>query len=658
MVQKEIRNKTRIYGMVGILSAIVLVAMIYSFGAAPQILNQNPSPQPSSSQPTELPAINSQPSPMKTFNSYQELQDFLSGNNNINKSPSPVPSAAPEPTIQGSESTDNSYSMSGDTGRSYSTTNIQVAGVDEADSVKTDGTYLYVIANSTVYILDAGATNPQNARVIAKIPSRNNTYLSGIYLSQDGSKLAVLGNEYRYYTFATEPVDSSLIYAPSYGNGLTFVEIYDVSNKANPILARNLTMSGYYVNSRMIDNYVYTIITQTVYFDNNGTVKLPVIYEGNGVYNIKATNIFYVPGSGSYSYTTIISANLMNNSQAITNTTIMTDSTSEIYVSAGNIYIVSPTWDSESRYVTNLYRVSINHGAITAQAEGTVWGNPINSYAMDEFNGYFRIATTSWFMDNATTRDGAIFKVSRQINSIYVLNSDLRIVGKLEGFKMDENLYAVRFVGNKCYIVTFKQIDPFFVIDMSNPVSPKIAGELEIPGYSSYLYPIDENHIIGIGTENSTLKLSLFDVTNMNAPIETAKYIVNGSYSYSNALYDPHAVMYNAEKQLLVIPVSINNYSINPVPPLRDGTNSESTPTSSYWQGVYIFKVTTSAITLQGQVTQIYNNQAKGNDYWNNYNLEITRSLYIDNTLYTISNSRVQLNSLTDFTLLAKVDLN
>jgi inhibitor of cysteine peptidase len=660
MVQTEIRKKTRIYGLIGVLSAILLVAMIYSLGAAPQNEIINPSPQPSETpQPENFPPINTQPSPLLTFTSYNDLKNFLGNNSGpnyyytiVSETGTQTPSAAP--SIKGSVgATEDSANRGG----SYSTTNIQVAGVDEADKVKTDGTYIYLIANDTVYIMNAGATNPQNAQVIAKISS-NNTYLSGIYLSQDGNNLAVIGNQYNDYFYTTEK-GSSLIMPPYWNSPSTFVKVYDVSNKANPVLARNFTISGNYFNSRMIGNYIYTIITENVFVDSNGTVNLPIIFEEPKPTNIEPSSILYTNTHDSYfTYTTIISLNILDNSQAPTNTTIMMGGTSDMYVSASNIYIVSPTY-SQNQYTTNIYRININQATMTLQAKGTVWGNPINQYAMDEYNGNFRIATTTWFNDNSTTSDGAVFKVNRQMNSIYVLNADLTVIGKLEGFKMDESIYSVRFMSTKCYIVTFKQVDPFFVIDMSNPNAPKVTGELKIPGYSSYLYPIDENHIIGLGKENSTLKLSLFDVTNVNAPTETAKYIVDSSYSDSPALYDPHAFLFDAQRQLLVIPVSINSMSVIPIRmPAIDG-NTVSTPAyNGNWQGVYIFKVNpTNGITLEGNITQMDSTQTQNGDYYANYNLEITRSLYIDSTLYTFSNSRVQLNNIDNFTLLSKIDL-
>ena len=685
MVQNQIRKKAPIYGLTGILAAIILIAMIYSYGVAPQVSpnpspmvsntpNPSPSLNPSTSPTGTLPPVNPEVSPIQTFQSYSDLQNFLINNTNgvnrywvstgttneltPNATPMPAPAPTTAPSISGpiGQITTTGKDV---TDTNYSPTNIQVAGVDEADSVKTDGKYLYVIANNTVYIMDAGAANPQDAKVIAKIASGDdNAYLSGIYLSQDGNKLAVLGSQYAPYVTSTK---DSFIMPPYWGGSTTFVKVYDIANKANPVLARNFTMSGNYVNSRMIGNYVYDIITESVNVGGNGTFNLPIVFAGADASNIAPNKILYVPSSATYyTYTTVVALNILDDSQAPANTTVMMDGTSEMYVSTNNIYITTPTWYGDHEN-TNIYRISINQTSITAQAKGAVVGNPINQYAMDEFNGYFRIATTIWIQDNATASDGAVFKVTRQVNSIYVLNADLKIVGKLEKFKMDENLYAVRFMGNKCYVVTAKQTDPFFIIDMSNPAAPKVAGQLKIPGYSSYLHPLDENHIIGLGKENSTVKLSLFDVSNVNAPTEIAKYMVNASYSDSSALYDPHAFLFDAAKQMLVIPVSINNQPvIMSLLPASTGVVGIAAPSApSYWQGVYIFNVNaTSGFTLKGSITQVDNSVSQNSDsYWMGSSYWINRSLYINNTLYTFSQSRVQLNSLDNFALLAKIDL-
>ncbi len=337
------------------------------------------------------------------------------------------------------------------------------------------------------------------------------------------------------------------------------------------------------------------------------------------------------------------------------------------------MYVTYPTWTDGGQF-TSIYKVSINGSQLNFEAQGSVPGYTINQYSMDEYNGYFRIAT-NW--QNET-----------QLKNVYVLDSNLTIVGKLEGLAKNESLYSVRFMGDRGYLVTFHQTDPFFVIDLSNPTSPKVAGELKIPGYSSFLQPYDQNHVIGLGVQNtvangyetSNLKLSLFDVTDINNPTQIAKYNVEGNYTSSTALNDPKALLFDLQKQLLVIPVSINNYYYNvniyyagnatgsskviqPPSPITPGA---STSTESYWQGAYVFKTDlNNGFTLQGTVTHLNETQLNSqgyltdsSTYYSSQNNYITRSLYIGNTLYTISNSEIKLNSLTDLTQIAEINLS
>jgi len=225
----------------------------------------------------------------------------------------------------------------------------------------------------------------------------------------------------------------------------------------------------------------------------------------------------------------------------------------------------------------------------------------------------------------------------------------------LKNAEIRETIQSARFIGNKAYVVTFEQKDPFFVLDMSNPFAPRVAGKLEIPGFSSYQHPYDENHIIGLGMENSSVKLSLFDVTNVNAPVEIKKYIVEGDYSYSEAQYEPKAFLFDRAKEgLLVIPVSITQYGV--VEPSKDVSTTPTQP--GYWQGAYVFELTLAGgFNLRGGIT--HQGTATTQDYWyEDYNLNINRSLYIGNTLYTLSNLMVRLNSLADLKQIAEIKLS
>ena len=638
LVQQEIRKKTQVYGTIAVLSAIVLVALIYTYGAVPVIFNPNVSP-------------------IKTFSSYAELKNFLTANTQGGYSyysGGPLDAkffgarainlgiAVPAPAQA------QTYGISSE--NSYSTTNIQVAGVDEADIVKTDGNYIYVIANNSAYIIDA---NPQNARVLAKI-AFNNTYLAGMFLSQDGNKLAVIGSQYvvYYYSGGGQNIIEPYGYGYYSDDVKTFINVYDISNKANPVLARNFTMSGSYFNSRMIGNYVYAVVSQPAYVVNE-TVILPRVYSGDNATDIAATKIYYsdvVDYNNYLGFTTFIGLNIADNAQEPTNKTIMIGGASNMYVSLNDIYVTYPSSDGQG---TAIYRIHINETAIIPEAQGKVLGSVLNQYSMDEYNGHFRLATNSW-------TNGV------QQNNVYVLNMSLAVVGRLENLATGENLHSARFMGDKCYLVTFVKTDPLFVIDLSQPNAPKKLGELHIPGYSDYLHPYDETHLIGVGKETveasegdfawyQGLKLSLFDVSNVNEPKQLSNYTIGDRGTDSPVLSDPKAFLFDKSRNLLVIPVELAEIDKTAVAPSPDAYGT------FVWQGVYVFRLTLNdGFVLRGRVTQMENNtytSQNGNYYYMSGDW-ISRALYIDNTLYTVSNTRVQLNSLDNFVLIAKIDLN
>jgi uncharacterized secreted protein with C-terminal beta-propeller domain len=240
---------------------------------------------------------------------------------------------------------------------------------------------------------------------------------------------------------------------------------------------------------------------------------------------------------------------------------------------------------------------------------------------------------------------------------------NLTTVGKLENLAVTERIYSARFMGDRAYLVTFRQIDPFFVLDLSDPADPRVAGELKIPGYSSYLHPYDANHVIGLGVENSTVKLSLFNVTDINSPREMAKYVIEGDWTYSEALNDPKAFLFDKAKELLVIPVTITQYGVVERDPGAVNVTGKEVGTAfstqAYWQGAYVFKVTlTGGFELRGGITH-QDNSTSQQDYWyGDYSKNVNRALYIDDTLYTVSNAKVKLTSLIDLTEIAEIKLS
>ncbi len=672
MVQTEVKKKTKIYGTVAVLSAIVLVTMVYAIGS-PQILYP----------PSQNPSVSS----MKTFSSINELKNFLTTNSQgysiyrggpldqkfFGSTRNPVPASVTQTSGLGSNTaSENSYSI--DT--SYSTTNIQVAGVDEADIVKTDGQYIYTISNSqnigvyysfdesysqankAVFIVNA---DPLNAKIVAKISLDNNTEPAGLFLSSDSNKLVVLASKYQTYSYSMGLRAADVMLAPFQSDVYSFINIYDISNKAAPVLTRNFTVSGSYFNSRMIGNYVYTVVSQPAIVYNN-LVTLPVVYEGKTEVDLTPTAVYYADSTQSsyFTFTSFYGLDILNDQQQPTNITVMMNGASTMYVSPSNIYVTYPTWTNTGQY-TSIYRVSINGLQLNFEAKGNVPGTVINQYAMDEYNGNFRVATNWQELDS-------------KINNVYVLNQNLTIIGRLEGLGQNENLHSVRFMGNKCYLVTFKQTDPLFVIDLSQPTNPTVLGELKIPGYSDYLHPYDETHLIGVGKEAvesqqydfawyQGLKISLFDVSNVNNPVQLSNYIIGDRGTDSPVLTDPKAFLFDKSKNLLVIPVSLAIVDSSTLD--QYGQLEASAYGQTVWQGAYVFNLTPeNGFTLKGSVThldsKLLNSQGQltnSYDYYNTQNQWIIRSLFIGNTLYTISNSEVKLNNLSDITQIAQVIL-
>jgi uncharacterized secreted protein with C-terminal beta-propeller domain len=670
MVQKEVRRKTQIYATAAVLSAIVLVSMVYVFGTVPTILPIS-----------QL----SQVSGMKTFSSTDELKSYLTTNAENNLSPPQEywsrPNNLPVPahvTFSATPTASGAYGVTAD----YSNTNTQVAGVDEADSVKTDGQYLYTIsspqnydyyygsssqANAAVYILSA---DPQSAKVISKITFDNETSPSGLYLSPDSTRLVVVSSKYEPYQLYSTSTANMMIApgVPIYNDVSTSVNVYDISNKASPTLTRNFTVSGSYFNSRMIGNYVYAVITQNAYIYNNG-VTLPAVYQDSKVLVASPTSIYYADmnQSNSYSFTSFYGIDVADNQQQPTNMTVLMSGASTMYVSQSNIYVAYPNWTNGTD-LTAIYRVKINGLQLSFEAKGSVPGNTINQYAMDEYNGNLRIATNQWQYGETSIAFGT--QPGSQVNNVYVLNQDLSVVGKLEGLANSENLHSVRFMGDRCYLVTFQKTDPLFVIDLSQPQNPKVLGELVMPGYSDYLHPYDATHLIGIGKDAVSseqgnfawyqgLKLALFDVSNVNNPVLLSNFTIGDRGTDSPALNDPKAFLFDKTKNLLVIPVSLALVSD------ENKQQGNSAYGDTVWQGAYVFALTESGgFTLKGTITHLnstmLNSQGQLNntmDYYSTQNQWIARSLFIGNTLYTISNSEVKLNSLTDLSQIAQVNL-
>jgi uncharacterized secreted protein with C-terminal beta-propeller domain len=489
-----------------------------------------------------------------------------------------------------------------------SPTNIQVAGVDEADIVKTHEGYIYVVSGGRIIILKAYP--PEEAEIVSQITLDDAQPLE-IFVS--GERLAVLGSQW------SVPLNG--YYGALFVNIKTFVSVYDISDKTTPTFLTNFTISGSYFNSRMIGDYVYFVASQPAYVIYD-TIILPKIYTHEGVEEIRPSQIYYSNASDNYYlYTTVVALNIQNVEEDANTMTLMLGGTSNMYVSLNNIYVTFP---EPSGQETSIYRIGVQGRNMTNEAQGKVSGRELNQFSMDEYGDYFRIATATW--SNGTLE-----------TNLYVLDMNLTIVGKLEGIAPNETLDSARFIENRCYLSTSViRKDPFFVIDVENATDPKILGYLKIPGFTRYIHPYDADHVIGVGKDGSNVKVSLFDVTNVSAPTRISEFTVEGFWSDALVLTDHKAFLFEYSKNLLAIPVTIGQQDLQQY---------------WIWQGLYVFDITLGdGLVLRGSITH----QEYGADYWDS-SYQVKRSLYIENVLYTVSDRKMKLNSLEDLTLLREI---
>ena len=282
--------------------------------------------------------------------------------------------------------------------------------------------------------------------------------------------------------------------------------------------------------------------------------------------SINYTDIAYLKSSNTNSYLLVGGFNI-ENKEKVNIETFYGASADDIYVSEENMYITEYDYgydedygysyyrtneNNKSNEKTKIYKFNLKYSQIKLQCTGEVNGYLKNQFSMDEYEGNLRIAITSGYNENSS-------------NAILVFDKDLKEIGKIEDLAQGEKIYSVRFIGKIGYVVTFEQIDPLFVIDLSDPYNPVVKGQLKIPGYSSYLHPYDETHIIGIGyntesngyggVRNTTLKMSMFDISDLENPKEIFNVSIGNEKSSSEIINEHKALFYNKQKNLIGFPV-------------------------------------------------------------------------------------------------------
>ena len=520
----------------------------------------------------------------------------------------------------------------------YSGTNVQVEGVDEADIVKTDGKYIYYVSDNKIVIVNAADSS--NLKIMSEVQFNARE----IYIYDN--KLIALGRKNNNNYNRLIEVDS-MSYNSYINNPTIVANVYDITNKAKPKLEREVEVEGDYLSSRMIGENLYFITNRYLYsyllrnkdineIDENA---FKPIYKDTAVSNqeqyIDYNEIYYFPESEDTSYLTVAGFNVTNNEKA--NISTYLGAGTEIYSSENNLYITRTEYEyKDSKYHgyynnydlnTYIYKFELKDSNATYLKAGSVPGKVLNQFSMDEKDRYFRIATT----------DSQSWNSEIDTNNLYVLDQDLEIVGKVEGLAKGEKIYSVRFMGNRVYMVTFVETDPLFVIDVSNPEEPMVLGELKIPGYSKYLHPYDENHIIGFG-ENTRIneyggvvadgmKMALFDVSNPKNPKELHSVDIGDRGTYSEILDNHKALLFSKEKNIIAFPIRISEEI------------GEYT-TKSKFQGAIVYGLDLeNGFNVKGKIA--HDETEDGYIYYD-YTKVVERIIYINDSLYTLSQGMIK----------------
>ena len=515
-----------------------------------------------------------------------------------------------------------------------SKTNTQVNNVDEADIVKVDGNYIYYVSNKKLVIIDAHT--PEASEKISEINYKDTNFNPReVYVK--GQKIIVIGNEYdnscKTEVISTEDVTATDIERVQESKPKSGMRIYDISNIKEPKETRRVMIEGNYISSRMIEDNIYYVANKYIATSNIQKNKMEDLDEDKykPVYQDTAVSqeekcinydlIYYFPETQDSSYLMLAGLNINNNEEAEIRTFL--GAGQYIYSSEKNMYIATNKTTYGKGYevlggTTHLLKIELNNGKFNFKAECNIDGQVNNQFSMDENKDTFRIATTT----------GNIWVDETTANNLYILNDKLEEIGRVENFGKEEKIYSVRYVGDKAYVVTFKQTDPLFVIDLSKSTKPQILGELKIPGYSTYLHPYDDTHLIGFGydtKENGTrvitngLKMSMFDISDFNNPQELFKISIGDSkYTYSELLYNHKALLFSKEKNIIAFPL----YSSS-----GRKTNSRA--------AIYNIDLE-KGFSLKGEISNVTNK----------YEENVKRIVFANDTFYTFSDSLVKVANM------------
>ena len=610
-----------------------------------------------------------------------------------------VPTASPAPMPEFASSD------SGSDGLDYSTTNVQVENVDEPDYLKNDSKYVYIVSQNTLTIIDAYPA--ESAEIVLKIAlDIESQWIQNMFLNDD--RLVIFYNGQSQDEIIPQfdfiprpsynPVTHALIVDVSDKENPEILKDYTIDGHFRD--ARMIDNYVYFVTNKNID-YQYPrfpvimeraeplIVPDVFYFDNverfsnfntltaidifgdtiasetflmgySGTIYVSennfyLTYQQNlpfGFYEDSARDRFFdvvvplLPKEIQNEINQIKQdSSLSSARQWALISEVLQDSYNkmsqnqkeQLFEKIREALAEHDAKIQEESLKTIIHKISIDGADLEYQAKGSVPGRLLNQFSMDENGDRFRVATT---VEYYSPYSGMV-----RSNAVYVLDEDLKIVGGLDDIAPDESIFSARFMGERLYLVTFQQIDPFFVIDLSSD-TPKILGELKIPGFSNYLHPYDEDIVIGVGRDTKEMgngrvqqlgvKVALFDVSDVSKPIVLDDYVIGDSSTHSESLHDHKAFFFDKNRSLLSIPISSDVKSLEGV------SEKLIAPDWDRWSGFYVFDLDADdGINLKGTITHIEDDRRY-------YGMGNSRTFYIEDVLYTASELYLKMNSIDD----------
>lgn len=524
-------------------------------------------------------------------------------------------------------------------GSDYSETNVQVAGVDEADIVKTDGTYIYYLAEDRLVILEAAG---KDTKLLSSTPFMDESdwwgYSSELYVA--GDRLMILSEGYSLVWIGS----GSDRYQSNEPKTLSM--IYDISDRSHPQYVTTLGQSGSYVSSRLADGYVYTVTSQGVYQARRDTVGsfVPTLSAGSAENALAVSDVYIYDNPSSATYTVVSSFDLADGA-AHESAKAMLGGAGNIYANAEHLLVatddsvrevsdVAPDKDGNNVQITNtrcetkLVLWSLDHGTIKKLASGRVDGMLLNQFSMDEYEGAIRVVTTVEHWEERIYTDGVdrYEYDDEQYNCLYTLDQELNLLGSVEKLAEDEWVESVRFDGRIAYFVTFRQVDPLFAVDLSDPAAPKVLSALKIPGFSEYLHVFTDGRLLGIGYDaddktgrRENVKIAMFDVSDPAAV--SVRQSLSLHADWTTAGNNHKSILVSSEKNLIAFPAD---------------------------QKYYIFSYSDEAgFTERAAVSASY-------DAWS----QNMRGLFIGDCFYVLADGAVTVLSLSDFSKLASFNVN